>query len=620
MKNRQLFSHVWWSKPKDEVAHSVFALVEATQSDQTRRVDAERYHVSLYDDRPYGGVDFSDWSNIQMTGDEDSNPNDLTYNVCKSVVDTLISRITKHKPRPVFLTSGGDWSEQRRAKKLTKFVDGQFVSLKAYELARLAFRDACVFGTGIVKLQLVGKKIEASRVLPHQIVVSNEESHLAAPRQLHHVYEVHSEVLAALFPKRREEILAAIGSNPSESSTSWQLAASSAASCGMVTIIESWHLRSDDESGDGRHTICIQGACLLDEEWTTDRFPFAFIHYDKPMLGFWGKGVVESLRDIQSTLNEMVALRAQIIRNTAVPAFLVKRNINTNDIIDNRLFKIIKVDEPNDVKPVSFGILPPEIVSQMSELFEKAYRLAGVSEMSSQGKKPSGLDAAVAMREFEDIESDRFAVIQQQYEEFILDLARHLIRLAKEAKDEGVDIETKRSGKKFFESIRWSEIDLDDTKYDMALFSSSHLPRTPAARLQHLQELLNMGIIDKDEFLRQLDVKDLEQVADMKNARLDDLYETVERFLDGGEYEPPEPFQDLNKGIEIFHLTYLQNRRIAPEDVLERIRTWIVDATALLGTSAPPPAPPMPPPMEPPMAPQGMPITPPGAPGVLPPI
>src|SRR6202789_1366115 len=49
-----------------------------------------------------------------------------TANVVYSCIDTLTSLITQNEPRPVLLTDGGNYKEQRLAKEYNQFIEGEF--------------------------------------------------------------------------------------------------------------------------------------------------------------------------------------------------------------------------------------------------------------------------------------------------------------------------------------------------------------------------------------------------------------------------------------------------------------------------------------------------------------
>jgi hypothetical protein len=61
-------------------------------------------------------------------------------------------------------------------------------------------------------------------------------------------------------------------------------------------------------------------------------------------------------------------------------------------------------------------------------------------------------------------------------------------------------------------------------------------------------------------------------------------------MLDTGEYQPPEPFQNLVYGLPTMQEAYLMYRADnAPEEVLELFRRWITDANELVDAATQPP-------------------------------
>ena len=79
----------------------------------------------------------------------------------------------------------------------------------------------------------------------------------------------------------------------------------------------------------------------------------------------------------------------------------------------------------------------------------------------------------------------------------------------------------------------------------MDMFPTSSLSSTPSGRLQDVQELLQAGFISKDDGMKLLDFPDLKSYMDRKNAGLDDIEKMIEIMIEKGEYQTPEPYQDL---------------------------------------------------------------------------
>jgi hypothetical protein len=68
------------------------------------------------------------------------------------VIDTAIARLTRDKPTPFHLTSGGDYHVQRKAKKLNELRDGIFYECQTYRKGEMAARDGAIWGDGLIKV------------------------------------------------------------------------------------------------------------------------------------------------------------------------------------------------------------------------------------------------------------------------------------------------------------------------------------------------------------------------------------------------------------------------------------------------------------------------------------
>jgi hypothetical protein len=105
------------------------------------------------------------------------------------------------------------------------------------------------------------------------------------------------------------------------------------------------------------------------------------------------------------------------------------------------------------------------------------------------------------------------------------------------------------------------------------------------------------GFVDQAWALSLLELPDLDTFTNLKTAPLEDILDTLERVLYRGTFLTPEPFQNLQLGIDIFQSAYLQARKDgAPEARLELVRRWITLAKTMLDQSKannPPPGPPM---------------------------
>ena len=204
-----------------------------------------------------------------------------------------------------------------------------------------------------------------------------------------------------------------------------------------------------------------------------------------------------------------------------------------------------------------------------------------MSRMASQGTKPAGLDSGVALREFKDQTTQRFATQEKAYERFVMSVIRLMIgcckRLGKKAPV--VDRHT-RFGTK---SITWKKVDMGDVKVQMT--PAATLARSSAGRTQLAMELAQAGIIDTDGAARLLELPDTDAELSLHNAAIEAIEEMFYGIAEG-EVVMPEPFDHLALLIlraEKRYLTWRGSKRHprAPESVLEGMRQLIVQAVAV---------------------------------------
>lgn len=599
----------WWlADDADETAHRVQQVVAELWTRSTVLQQLDLRHARLYGNLPVLGLTANSYSRVNPPGVAQSGnapavdvglPPRLSLNIVKNACNSVQSKVGKTKPRPMFLTSGGDWSEQRKAKNLTAFCDGAFYETKLYELAPKILLDAIVFGTGAVKVFSDDDEqtLKVERVMPGELIVDEVDAFYGAPRCLYQRKFIDKGILLELYPDHAERIDSA-GTGPKDYSTAHPWFGPTTTR--QVEVIEAWHLPSQPGAGDGKHVIAITNCVLLEEEWARDTFPFVFLKWTERLMGFWGCGLAEELTNLQLEINKTLQKIARCLDLMATPKVFVE---NGSKIVKHHLSNEIGAIINYTGTPPQYVVhpaVPPELLAYLENLVRKAYEIAGVSQLSAQSQKPAGLDSGAALRQFDDIESERFLTFSRQYEQFFLDCAAQLIELARTLPKYEVRVPGKRSARR----VKWSDVDLDADAYVMQCFPTNALANTPAARLAQVQDLLNAGLISPDEAKSLLDFPDLQAMNSVATASTELVEEMVDRMLDDGIYEPPEPAMNLPLTLRLVQGYYLRARTDgAPEDRLGLLLDFMEETRALMAQAAPQqPAPPgaMPPPGPPP--------------------
>lgn len=569
----------FWYRAETNVHESLFSHVRGVEENQKHVHDANLLHAKLYSNRELLGVDWG--TQIRRSGRQPLGP--VTENVIQSVIDTATALIAKARPKPTIITDGAVWSLQRKAVELDKFLYAEFQRTGLFDMGPEVFRDACIFGTGFLKISAQDGKVCAERLMPDEIIVDERECLSTDPVQMHHRRIVDRGTLKALYPDSEEEI------DKAQTADEFEYTSYRSNFPGQIIVVESWKLTQGKEKG--RHTICIDGCTLEDEEYDEEVFPIVCYRWSKPLAGFYGQGLAEQLAGIQLRINKLNKFVDRAQELVATPRFLVPHGSRVKDShITNAPGSIIHYTGQRPPTVWVGEAVSAEVFQRLESLKRSAFEFAGISQLSAQSKKPAGLESGVALREYSDIETARFSIQSQDYERFFLDCARHFIGVAKSI---GSNYTARTwDSPNLMKTIKWSDVDMEDDRFVIKIEASSILSKTPAGRKSDILDLLAMQAIQPDDVPRLLGNPDIDRHRDLEDSYKKEAEAVVENLMKGM-VEVPDELQNLPYTINHVQRTYLLiKRQGAPEDILELFRRFIVGAERLLQLAEPPMPPP----------------------------
>ena len=575
----------WWKVEPENMFKHIAAVTSSIIENQSYRQAMNLRYARLYANMELSGFGAGMYDRVNNA----ANSNKVSYNVVKACIDSAAAKIAKQRPRIVALTSGGSWSLQQRSKKLSKYLAGTFSDIKAYPEMTKVFIDSCVFGTGALKVFQDGEKIRCERVFINELVVDDAESIYGMPRQMHQIKYINRDVLCGMFPEFKGKILSSNSGMSVDSSSTSSYAAD------HILVRESWHLRSGKNVKDGKHVISIENCTLHSEDFDKDEFPFIFLRWSNRLLGFFGAGIAEELIGLQIEINKLLR-DIQSAQNLAcVPRILIESGSSVvEDHINNKIGSIIKYTGTAPTI-VTANAMPTELYQHLETLYAKSFQITGISQLSASSQKPAGLNSGVALREYQDIETERFSLISQAYEDSFIELGNRCIVLAQELSESKKDLSMNVVGANLVEEIKWNDIKVGKNQFILQLYPASLLPTQPSGRLQRVQELLQSGLINPITAKSLLDFPDVEDAMDNELAEYNDINATLEYMLETKEYSAPEPFMNPELCITIAKSQYLRAKtKKVDESDLELFRRFIEDAAALVQNAMPQePAPPM---------------------------
>jgi hypothetical protein len=555
----------WWNAEEGQAHRAVFEYVSAVERNQFDIFDRFEKLEAIYDPNRGGGPD-----QLGL----------VTENVAASNVDTVTAGVGAAEIRARVMTDDGDWSTQRMAVHLEWYAEELQKLLKIPAKARMALKENVKKGTGLVKVYADQfKEIRIDHIRVDDLVVDEAECQDGQePRQIHHrMPNASREQLKQEFPEHEEAI-----DRAQRGTVRWKTWAGYRPIRGddQLIAIESWKLPMGKKGKKGykpgRRTITIDGCDLLDEKYEKTHFPIADLRYSKRSYGWYGISLTERIAGLQRALNRR---NFQIERILDQSAYLTTYVRPADAALTTRTSRIgavsvIRGDYPQTPNP---PLVSPETYQDTERLSAKAYRLSGVSQLSSQGLKPAGLDSGAALREYKDQSTSLFSPQESDYEAFVL----HIVWLAIDVcKDLGDDAPTVARKTKFgAKKIPWAQVDMQDVA--VQLVAASNLSRTPAGRQQTVIEWAQAGIVSPDDARRLMEHPDLEAAMSLYTAALEDIEDCIEEILDG------KPFQNLKLGVWRFQMAYLKAKGDgAPEEILDALRDWITQATWILNRGA----------------------------------
>ncbi len=618
--------HWWQEKDEESIGKAAVEQLEGIETAQQYRHRDLLTYARLYGGRQMAGFGIGQYARIEaaVPAKKSQKPEKLrtTMNICASAIDTVHAKITKNRPKPFFLTKGGTFNQRQKAKKLNRFCDGLFYETKYHELLQRQAMDAEIFGTGVIKAFEQDCRVSFERVMPGELFVDEAEAINGNPRNLFQRKVIAREVALAVYgfedgKKNDKNIRLILDAEPADSKGLGLYG-------DMIILVESWHLPSSKTARDGKWAVSVSSGALETCEWTHDYFPFSFLHWGRPVVGFWGQSAIGRIAGIQLEVNKMLKRINEMMHWSVPRVFLPGSAQVAASEISNEIMGIIKYQ---GMVPPSFSspsLVPQEYWQAIETWYAKALGELGISELSAQARKPAGLNSSVALNTYNDIETERFAPFAQAYEQAPLTCARiafDIIRDIATRKDEngkarGYTVTS--PAKKLAEEIDWTDVDLAEDAYVMQAFPVSSLPSTPAAKQEMLEQWINMGWVTPEEARRLADFPDLDQSNSLATSALDDIDRTLDDILEGKDYRPPEPFQDLQLCLKRGISAYLRARADDyPAARIDAVANFVLQVQGLIKSMEPEPvAAPMGPPPGMPMDPAAMPMDP-GMPPVL---
>lgn len=388
-------------------------------------------------------------------------------NVIKSVIDSLVSKLSNNKVRPFFAPVDGTFKTKKVIRQAQQFFDIYYDKINLNNIISETFKDACIFDIGYIIINPFTFEVERVPSYCIEELNVNGENKVALIKWIH---------------------------QPS-------------------LILDKYGVSTSRQYVNVEMLIKENEAILyVDEKKVktipTNGYPIVNVYYNEPINNGKTISIVDELEGIQTQIdliNAKIAATSQL-----TPANLVfideQSGLKSSDI-NNKDCQIYPVgiqpgstaNPVNVVTPVPFD---PYWSSMLDFYINKAYDMIGISQLSAQSRKPSGLDSGIALQTMEDIESDRFEVQVNHFINAYINVTRKLIEIIPE------DFEILPADK-YQSTMTWATLKEQNNLYKVQYSAATSLSKEPAERAKQIIQMSQIGLITPSKAAELMDMPDL---------------------------------------------------------------------------------------------------------------
>lgn len=400
-------------------------------------------------------------------------------NVIKSVIDSLVSKLSNNKVRPFFAPVDGTFKTKKVIRQAQQFFDIYYDKINLNNIISETFKDACIFDIGYILINPFTYEVERVPSYCIEELNVNGENKVALIKWIH---------------------------QPSLALDKYNISVSR-----QYVNIEM--LIKEDEA-----TLYVDEKKV--KTVSTTGYPIVNVYYNEPINNGKTVSIVDELEGIQTQIdliNAKIAATSQL-----TPANLVfideQSGLKSSDV-NNKDCQIYPVgiqpgntaNPVNVVTPVPFD---PAWSAMLDFYINKAYDMIGISQLSAQSRKPSGLDSGVALQTMEDIESDRFEVQVNHFINAYIDVTRKLIEIIPE------DFEILPADK-YQSTMTWATLKEQNNLYKVQYSAATALSKDPAERAKQIIQMSQIGLITPSKAAELMDMPDLtDAYTDAESAEM----------------------------------------------------------------------------------------------------
>lgn len=466
-------------------------------------------------------------------------------NLIRSCVDTHVSKIRQEKLRPFFNGVNGTFKTRKVCRNAQVWFDKFFEEEDIYVKAALCLRDSDIFEVGYMWIDEDTKSVK--RLQPWQFLYDRAEFQ-------------NGRLTRCAIKLRNEPLIYYKNMLPAE------LKSRLAETPGLVGTIDIYY-----NIIEGEKWYFVNGIKASKTKINYHKVPVAWIYYSDPIKGGYAASMVDLLYPLQTEVDMLLdRIHTATALNPANTIFVPGGSKIKESMLTNEIGMIVPYEAVSGA-PVTVSTpapISPQYIELLNMYEQKAYNIVGVSQLSAQAKKPSGLNSGVALDTLQDVESERHQTTLDNYIRFLVDITNLIIDVFPE--DE--DILPQKLGTS---KIKWKEIKKQRDLFAIQIGKSSVLSNDPKTKMEQIEKLLAMKMIDQSQVSSLMEIPDLERAYSQETASLDVCERVIERAIEDEQYDFYETVNiEQLKNLVQFYINRLDANDEDPVIILRLINLY----------------------------------------------
>lgn len=441
-------------------------------------------------------------------------------NVIRSVIDAHVSKISGLKVRPFLNPVNGTFKTLKTCRSGMQFFDALFEDQDIYRKGIQCSRHSDIFERGI--LWLDDELLKFFVLPPWQFRFDGAEYNYGKLTRCAVVQEMYPLI-------QLKDKLKAAGKKNGDAVTLLEQLENNPYLKGERTIYYNLHEKE-------RLTFAA-GKLIETKPIEFDIAPAAILYFEQPLKGSQSVSMADAVYTVQVQVDSLCnkihlayelspANTTWVMQGTEVKASMI-----SNEIGAVYPFKPV----PGVSSPPVIVATPPAIdpgyLPMLQFWIQQGMERLGISQLSAEAKNPLGQNpSGVALQTVEDVESDRHNPSLQAYIRLFMDAANIFIQVA----PQNADVLPKKLGRA---RVKWSDIKRERDSYSIQFSASSSLSKDPQKKMEQIEKLIAMKVINPSLAAYLLEFPDLESAYSITSSGYDWCQRVIERAVEEENYE-----------------------------------------------------------------------------------